>query len=144
MAYEIQGFDIGTLEAGSDLSTHQHKFVLVNSSGQVALAGAGGPAIGVLQNKPSAQGHSASVRVLGVSKVVAGAAVTRGDQVASDANGKAATASQANTRTDDTGVVSDPLIGSNVLGIALETAAADGDIISVLLLHAGAVPTTEA
>jgi hypothetical protein len=144
VAYEIQGFDIGTLEASADLSANRYQFVTVNSSGQVAVAAAGDPAIGVLQNKPAAAGRSATVRVLGVSKVKAGAALTKGDQVASNASGKAVTATKATVNTSDTGVASDPVIASNVLGIALESAAAADEVISVLLLHSGAAPTTEA
>lgn len=144
MAYEIPAFDLGTLVASGDLSTSQYLFVNVNGSGEVAVAAAGDPAIGVLQNKPSAQGRSATVRVLGVSKVEAGAAITVGARVASNASGKAVTATAATVDTSDAGVASDAVVGSNVLGIALEAAAADGDIIPVLLLHSGAVPTTEA
>lgn len=143
MAYDIQGFDIGTLEASADLSTHRYKLVAVNGSGQVALAGAGDMAIGVLQNKPSAQGRSATVRVSGVSKVVAGAAVSAGAQVTSDANGKAVTATAATVDTT-TSSASEGVTASNVIGIALEAAGADGEVIPVALLHAGAVPTTEA
>jgi len=59
---------------------------------------------------------------VGISRAVAGAAISLNDAVASDANGKLRTA-QA---------------GDTPLGRALEAAAADGDIVSVLLNIAGA------
>lgn len=107
-----------SLPAGADLSAKQHLFVKA-SSGAAVLAGNNEGALGVLQNDPNAEG-TASIMALGVSRVVAGAAIAEGAQVAADANGKAKTAAT----------------GSIVLGVALEAAAADGDIIPVLL-HAG-------
>lgn len=104
-------------EAGSDLSTKQYYFVVRNSSGQLALAGNGATADGVLQDKPAAAGRAAAYAISGLSKVVAGAAIARGAQVASDANGKAKTA----------------VTGNRVLGRAHIAAAADGDVISVIL-----------
>lgn len=117
MAFENPVLTI-SLPASADLSTHQHKFV-VNTAGEAAVAGAAGVALGVLQNDPGAAG-TASIMVQGVSRVRAGAAIALGAKVGSDANGKARTA----------------ITGDTILGIALEAAAADEDIIPVLL-HAG-------
>ncbi|NPV72075.1 MAG: DUF2190 family protein [Firmicutes bacterium] len=138
MAYEIPVFDF-TLEAAADLSASQYRFVRVDANGRAALCGAGQPAVGVLQNKPSAAGQAAQVRALGITKVVAGAAIAKGALVASDASGQAvaATVTTANTTTG-------ALTGSHVAGIALEAAAAAGGVISVLLLPMGAVPGTAA
>lgn len=120
MAYEIGiGADF-PFEAAADLSAKQFFFVKVDSAGKVALAAADNLAIGVLQNKPKSA-EAASVRVHGISKVVAGAAITRGDRVGSDANGKARGG----------------VIVGVTLGVALETASADGDVIAVLLHPAG-------
>ena len=55
----------------------------------------------------------------GTTKVVAGAAITRGAYVAADSAGKAVT----NTTDKE-----------NAIGIALAAAAADGDIIEIMLL----------
>jgi len=112
-----------TLEAGQDLSAKQYYFIAHASDGQIDPVGTlGANADGVLQNAPSVAGQPATVGIFGVSKVVANAAITRGAQVSSASNGKATTA----------------LTTHRVLGIALEAAAADGDIISVLLKVNGA------
>jgi len=60
-----------SLEAAEDLSSYQYHFVTLDSDGKVQLLNAAGDTvIGVLQNDPGS-GEEASVRVLGVSKVVA-------------------------------------------------------------------------
>ena len=110
-----------SVEAGQDLSANQYYFVAMASDGQVDPAGDGALALGVLQDDPAAAGRAASVAIGGQTKVVAGGAITAGDQVASDANGKAVTAAT----------------GDNVLGIATQTANADGDIISIVLAEHG-------
>lgn len=106
-----------SLPAAADLSAAQYKIVTVNSSGQAALANATSTVVGVLQNKPSAAGRVATIADRGVSKVVAGAAITAGARVTSDASGNAVAASIA---------------GDAVLGIAL-TGAASGDVFPVLI-----------
>lgn len=138
MAYEIPVFDIGTLVAGADLSAAQYRFVKTDANGQVVLAGAGEPVTGVLQNKPAA-GQAAQVRIYGVTKVVAGGAVGEGTLVAADASAKAvaATVTTADTTTG-------ALTGSHVAGIALGSAGAADEIVSVALLPMGAVPGTSA
>ena len=106
-----------SLEGASDLSTKQYYFVTLGASG-LALTGDGGRMTGVLQdNAISAANRVGSVAYSGVSKVVASGVIAKGGYVSSDASGKATAA------------------GSNdaVLGQALEAAAADGDIIPVLL-----------
>lgn len=137
-----QGIDI-TLEAAADLTTHANKFVKVDANGKAALAAVGEFAVGVLQNAPGL-GALARVRVLGVTKVLSGAAIARGAFIAADAASKAKAAAAATTNTADAGVAADPLIGSHACGIALETAAAADVAIAVLLVHAGAIPTTAA
>jgi len=107
-----------TLEAGGDLSAGQYRFVELAADAQVDIvASAGGDAVGVLQNDPSAAGRAATVAVMGVSKVVAGATVAAGDRLQSDANGAAIAAAS----------------GDIVLGRAL-TGGAAGDVIEVLLI----------
>lgn len=117
----IPGGDV-SIPAAADLSAKQHYCVKVNSSGQVALCDAAGEiAHGVLQNKPDAQAKAASVRTLGVTKVVAAAAIEEGAVVTPTAAGKVTTGYGAD----------------RVLGIALEPAAADGDVIPVMLTPMG-------
>lgn len=103
-----------TLPAAADLRTHQYKFVEVTSTGAVNLVADDGHADGVLLNDPNT-GEAAVVQILGVAKVKCGAAVTRGGNVSSGANGAAKNA--------DTSAA--------VLGTALETGA-NGRIISMI------------
>jgi hypothetical protein len=104
-----------TLIAGADLRTHQFKFVSVAADGDVELTGDDEKAQGVLLNAPNT-GEAAEVAISGIVKVKCGAAVTRGSDVASGANGAA--------KNMDT--------GSTALGTALETGA-NGRVISILL-----------
>lgn len=144
MAYEIPGFSLGTAVAAADLSAAQFQAVKVDNTGQIALCAAAGEfAVGVLQNTPIA-GEPAQVMALGVTKAKVGAAVTAGALVTTNAAGKVIAATKATTKTDDAGVAADPLVGSHVMGLALETATAPDQIIAVLLLPMGAVPTTAA
>jgi hypothetical protein len=114
-----------TIPAGSDLSSSQFFFMIINSSGRLAIpAGAGDPVDGVLQDKPDAAGVAGALAFDGVSKVEAGAAVSVGDLVQSDAAGKAIPA----------------LSGTHAAGKAITAAAADGEVISVLLLPIGELP----
>lgn len=143
MSYQTQGTDI-SLVAGADLRTAQFRAVTVNAAGRVVQATAGQHAIGVLQNNPD-NGQAATIRIGGLTKFAAGAAITLingGRLVAPDATGRAVAATTATVTTSDAGVAADPVIGSNVLGIALEPASAAGVIIAVSLTHSGAVPTT--
>ena len=120
MAYEQTLRTIG-LPASADLSASQFCFVVVNASGQLALPAAGGDAEGILQDKPNGAGVVGEVGILGVSKLVVGAAgVTGGDLLASDASGKAVTA----------------VTGNKILGRALATGAA-GVIIPALIQQKG-------
>lgn len=142
MAFEATSFQM-TLVAAADLSAKQYYAVKIDSNGQAALAAAGEPAVGILQNKPIA-GQSATVWAFGPrSKAVAGGTIAAGALVASDANGKFVTATTGKTNTSDAGAAADPLIGSNVLGVAV-TSAVSGDIFTVVLCGLGAVPTTNA
>lgn len=108
-----------SLEAGGDLSANQYTFVDVASDGQVdVVSTAGAKAVGVLQDEPAAAGRVAKVGIEGVSKIKAGAAVTRGVEVVSDASGRAIAKSAAD---------------QFVMGTALESATAADQIIAVRL-----------
>lgn len=120
--YENLKDHVGQLLAAADLTAKQHYFVAVNTDGKIAVAGDGVAALGVLQNKPDS-GEVADVGTLGVTQVVAGGVVTAGDKVASDASGKAATATT----------------GEYAIGIALGTTAGDGEKLSVYLNAYGRV-----
>ncbi len=129
MAWELPGFKLPGKRAAADLSALQFRFVVDNATGFIAQSTtAGGVVAGVLQNKPG-NNQAAEVMIFGVSKVVAGAAITEGTAVMSDATGRAV-----------------PVVGSAAFpavnyraGIALSSAAAAGELIPVLLLHMGNV-----
>lgn len=141
MSTQSNGTDLSFV-AGADLSTHQFKAVKLSAAKTVVLAGLGEAAIGVLQNKPG-NGESATVRVYGVTKIKAGGAIAAGDAIKSSAAGLALAAAAATTNTSDAGAAADPLVGSHVLGRAL-VAGVSGDVVEMLIVHAGAVPSTAA
>jgi len=118
----MQSRDTRTFIAGEDLSSSQFKFVTLESDGQVDLAdSAGERALGVLLNKPTS-GKAATVAMTGKVMVEAGASVTAGDQLQTDANGDAITAAS----------------GDVVMGYALEDAV-DGQIFAMELIQGGNV-----
>lgn len=132
MATEANTGSDFTFKASADLSTKQYYFVTLNSSKQLAVAGANVECIGVLQDKPSAAGVGGQVRCFGISKVVCGGTFAAGDKIASDSSGKAVkfTAATVSAGTPE------PLAGSLVQGIALE-AGVSGQTASLLITHSG-------
>ena len=94
MRIHMPGMDM-TLEAAADLSTHQFKFVIGAAAvvggqqARVNVSGANGRSIGILQNKPSAPGLGAVVRVQGRSKLqVDTSAIVVGSPLKSDGTGQ--------------------------------------------------------
>lgn len=108
-------------EAGQDLSAKQFHFGTIAADGQVDPTGLGALADGVIYDNVGAAGRALTLAVDGVVRVKAGAGITRGDLVSSDANGKAKTAAST----------------EQILGKALKTATGDGSIIPVLLKLSG-------
>lgn len=111
-------------EAAEDLSDYRYHFVTIDTDGKVALLDSAGEIpIGVLQNEPGS-GEEATVRVLGVSKVVANAALDeyaliKPEFVSATDCGKAASA------------------GANkelACGMIIDASSAEDDLCSVLLL----------
>lgn len=120
MAYEIPGFSI-TLEAASDLSTSQYKFVKLDSSGKAAaIAAATDIPVGVLQNKPTS-GQAADVMVSGVTKLQGDADLVRGNLIGTSADG------QADAKTPGTDTT------EYVVGQVLEDNSAAAGLISALI-----------
>lgn len=122
-AYDEALYSI-TLVAGEDLSAHQYRFVQVSAvadepKGVISAGSAGSYCQGVLQNKPE-DTQAATVGISGISRVEAGEAITNGDPVTVDADGKAMVADTA---------------GQHILGTALEDAGATGELIAVLLQY---------
>ncbi len=69
----IQGkHETVTIEAGADLSTMQHKAIIVGGT----IAATSELAIGLLQNKPDTSGQQATVGYFGLMKAVAGGAIS--------------------------------------------------------------------
>lgn len=119
MAYEIPLFQI-TLPAAADLSAEQHKFVKLNSSGQVAaIAAATDIPCGVLQNKPSAAGAAAAVLTLGVTKLQGDADLAKGAQIGTSADGQAVALVAG---TDTTKYVCGQVLDDNTAAAGLVTA----------------------
>lgn len=102
-----------------DLSAKQYLGLTVGGSDNyVKVASAAGvKCIGVLQNKPSS-GQPARVRTHGITKMIAGGAITRNDNIDVGATGFARTA-----------------VGSNILGVALETVVTSGTFKVLLTPH---------
>jgi hypothetical protein len=121
MAYEIPGFSY-TLVSVADLSASQFRFVDVNNAGKAVVPSLGGPVVGVRNNKPRAN-EEATVVGTGISIVEAGAAITVGAYVTTDATGRVITAAT----------------GHQIHGRALETASGAGVFVAVLLLPAARV-----
>lgn len=108
-----------SVEAGGDLSAGQYKIVDVASDGQMDLVTTlGAKAIGVLQDKPAAAGRPGCVAIGGTTKAVCGAAVTRGTEVTVDATSR---------------VITTSAVDQHIIGTALETSTAAGQIIAVRL-----------
>lgn len=80
-----------TVPASADLSTKQGYFMTI-TSGQLAVAGAGVRVAGVLDNKPNAADKAGTLQYAGVALVLSGGSGSAGDSIASDASGKAVTA----------------------------------------------------
>jgi hypothetical protein len=82
MAFESAGIDLSYI-ATEDLSTHQYRFVVQSDNDHVRMADSASEwELGILQNAP-ASGEVATVRLSGVSKLVAGSGgLARGAAVA--------------------------------------------------------------
>jgi len=90
MAFDGASID-WTFTAGADLSAaaNQYKFVEFDGSGNVVVCNAATDVpVGVLQNKPG-NGQAATVRVLGISKLQADAAIAIGNLIGTSADGQA-------------------------------------------------------
>ena len=106
-----------TFKAGADLSDKQYYIVYVSAADTVNVCGANGKAIGVLQNKPKS-GEAAVVRVGGTTKVIMNEAAAVGKYITSTSAGKGEIADAA---------------GEHVIGILLEAATAQDDIVEMLI-----------
>jgi hypothetical protein len=109
---------IGTYKAEAAMATAFVAVKLGTATDEVNLAGNGEAAIGVIQNTAAAAGDQVSVAMLGTTWVVANAAIAKGASVNSAAS---------------TGMVDEAGDKEYALGIALEAATAQDDLIPILL-----------
>lgn len=117
MAYEIPGFSF-TVPASTGVVGTQFRFVDIDSNGELVFTA--GSAIGVLTNKPDAEGVAGTVVNDGIVKVeAAGSTVAEGDPVTSDSSGRIS--GTLGTMANTLGTVVDGSSGST------------GRILSVLL-----------
>lgn len=123
MAYDNRGSNLPGIVAAADYSSAQHRFVAINSAGKAALAAAGARVDAVLDNNPGADQACSLMGPGAVAKVEASAAIARGAEVASAADGKAVTASEA--------------AGDFVVGVAVTAAAGAGALLSVWMPFPG-------
>ncbi len=115
---EFQDVEALTAEAAADLSGKRYHIMRLSDrlkTNQASDAG-GSSVFGVLQNKPQS-GEAATLAYAGVSKVVAGGAVSVNTIITTNGSGRAAAVAS----------------GQMAIGRALEAAGADGDQISALL-----------
>ena len=113
-----------------------------DANDKVKPAGANAKVVGVT-DRPAAAGNPVDVDVLGAVPVVYGGAVTRGDRVKSDADGRAVPASALPAVPAETDITTaanlkafaDGLVaaaGDNIAGVALESGV-ENDIGLILL-----------
>ncbi|NIT99875.1 MAG: DUF2190 family protein [Nitrosopumilaceae archaeon] len=89
----------------------------INSSGNfVQQSAAGAACVGVLQNNPGS-GHEATVAIAGESKVVAGATLSPGNRVQSNASGQAIAAASGDMAQ---GIVKQGASSGNLATIVLQ------------------------
>lgn len=120
MAYDSTTAKVGTLLANASFeTTGQYRFGTINSSGKIALTGAGLRADGVVVNNPAAD-RAVEFTISGVEMVEYGGTITAGDLVKAGTSGVAVTHG-----------------GSGwAAGVALESGVSGG-IHPVLVTHTG-------
>ena len=120
MTYHSSNIKLGTLLSAADFSTTgQFRFGTIDSTGKVALTGAGGRADGIIDNNPAA-GRAVELTIFGVEMIEYGGTIVAGANVKSGASGVAVT-------HGGTGFV---------VAVALESGVS-GDIRPVLLKQTG-------
>lgn len=101
--------------------TGQFLAVIMSGSRTVSPAGASAQIAGILQNDP-AVGQAANIAFSGVTKAVAGAAITAGASLQTDASGRVITAT----------------VGTNpAIGYAIESASGANAIVTICLSNPG-------
>lgn len=125
MAFENRGTNLPGIVAAADFSAAQHRFVTIDAAGKAALTTAGQRIDATLDNDPVADQACSLSGPGSVSKIEAGEAIAAGDALASDAVGRAVVASSS----------------ENIGGVALTSAGALGELISVWVEPGGGTAT---
>jgi hypothetical protein len=86
--------DFDCKPAGADLSTKLFFAAVLNSSGELVLAGDGAEVYGII-TEASVQGRGTTVQKSGMTKAVCGAAINPGVKVMANSDGKLITATGA-------------------------------------------------
>jgi hypothetical protein len=107
--------DMRQFTSAGDLSGAQYLFVKRDAGNTVVVSGAGEAAVGVLLYPAEAADRAVSVVTTGEPDVYAGEALTAGDEIAADANGKAVVA----------------VSGDVILGYAREDASAADVLVQI-------------
>ena len=122
------------LKAAADLRTHQYKFVKLDANGNVVLCSAAGERVlGILQNKPNT-GETATVRIIGISKIVCSAAIALPNRISTDAAGLAKASSRLVAASGN---------ASNVAGDLIRAAGAANEIQTMIMVPSGIWPTAD-
>ncbi|MBA7540528.1 hypothetical protein ES705_32827 [subsurface metagenome] len=119
MSQAVGALDITLVCGAATLGEKQYHFITLFTDGTAIVCGAGGVAIGILQNTPGI-GEAARVRVLGTSKLVMNEAVDEAEAITSTATGA--------------GEVVDG-VDEYAGAIDIEAATAPNDIVEVLITH---------
>lgn len=122
-----------TYEVSTDLTGNEYRFVNLDGSDQLQLAGAGAKAV-VMEDPKDTAGQEATVIIWGKAAVEAGGSVSAFDAIASNGSGQAVTASDATVDTTTSNSTED-VAGDKVLGIALESGDS-GDLVTVFVTSA--------
>lgn len=128
MANYVEGMII-SFEAEAAMTERYVCVELGSSANQVNLPSAANEqVIGVTQDKASANG-AVPVMVSGVTKVVAGDAISKGDYLTTKAtDGRVQTVPSITSTWTGTAASTE-----HIIGIALEAATADGEVIKMLI-----------
>lgn len=109
----------GALGSPSPHYGNQYRFVKLTGARQAGLAtDATDTIIGVMQSKPQVEGQEATIAIRGISNMMSGGALTAGDLVTVDTEGRAVKVGE----------------GDTALGVVIDsTATAENHLASVLL-----------
>ena len=135
MAIRGQFQVLNNLPVAADMTGHKYKAVKV-SSGQAALVtasdGDGFDAFGVIQDEPDTAGRVAEVVIFGFTKMVAGEAISVGDNLMVEGSDTAASSGRVKVATRNGTTEASEAI----LGRALSAATAANQVIEAFVMCA--------